>query len=179
MKYRKPAYFTALAASAALTLAAAAACSAPQETDPTSLPSVPSPTETVVTTPPAPPADQSIPLGQTATTEKGLDVTVTPAGTGVDSYTSKPYTDYTISVTNNTGANFDPVLISTSVNYGAAGTPATAMFDLIRIPQPYFKGVILPGGTQTVTQTYDVPAGEPVVISVTPSWDDSPVTFTG
>lgn len=177
MKYTKPAYFTALAASAVLTASAVAACSTPTEST-----SPPSPVETTISEPAPPtttPTSATTPLGQTATTEKGLAVTITPAGSGVNDYTQIPYTDYTVSITNNTGENFDPVLVSTSVNYGAAGTPATQQFDLQRVPQPYFKGVILPGGTQTVTQSYDVPVGEPVVISVTTSWEDSPVTFTG
>lgn len=178
---RTTSYFAALAASAAL---AVAACTpTPPQSDGTpTLPPPPAPTEEVITDPaPDPTAlePQSAPLGVTATTSKGLDITVTPAGTGVQQYTGTAYQNYTVAVTNGTDTQFDPALVSMVVNYGPEGIPASQVFDYQNNATPYFQGIILPGGTQTVTQSYSVPEGQPVVITVTPSWDDSPVTFIG
>lgn len=190
MNRRRVTYFSSLAAAGAIALAA---CGTPADTPQSQ------PVETVTVTPTpeptvtdwAPPTDyqlpdtdpglmaEATPLGSPATTDKGLQMTVTEGGTGVTEYTGIAYTDYTFELVNNTGQNFDPVSVTMNINYGAAGTPASQQFDLMRNPTPYFRGVILPGGTQTITASYDVPAGEPVVISVVPSWDDSPMVFVG
>lgn len=190
MNRRSVTYFSSLAAAGALTLAA---CGTPAET----VQPEPAPTVTITTTPTPEPtvtdyqeyfeypdtdpgltADPT-PLGTPATTDKGLQLTITVAGTGVDEYTGETYTDYTFELVNNTGQNFDPVSVTTNVNWGAAGNPASQQFDLMRNPTPYFRGIILPGGAQTITAAYDVPPGEPVVISVVPSWEDSPMVFIG
>lgn len=178
MNLRKTSYFSALLVAGAL---AVTSCGAAADSDPSpSLPPIPSPSETMIVDPvPTETQLNPTPLGQTATTESGLAVTVTPAGTGFDDYQMKPYTDYTITLTNNTAANYDPAMFMMNVNYGAAGLPASQVFDLGRVPTPYFKGVILPGGTQTITQSYDVPDGETTVISVTTTWEDGPLVFTG
>lgn len=176
------AYFLSLAAAGALTMGA---CSQVADTTEPTAPPEPTITEYFPTDPgitetpsPTPTTADTVSLGGTATFDTGVAVTITPAGEGAD-YAGRAYTNYTVSVTNGTATNFDPTGVDLTVNYGAAGTPATQVFDLSVNPTPYFQGVILPGGSQTITQSYDVPTGEPVVISVRPDYMSEPAIFTG
>lgn len=177
MNLRKTSYFSALLVAGAL---AVTSCSAVSESEPSPNVQLPTPSETMIVDPvPTETQLSPTPLGQMATTEKGLAVTVTPAGTGYDDYLMKAYTDYTVTLTNNTAEPYNPSAFMMNVNYGVTGLPASQVFDLGRNPTPYFQGVILPGGTQTITQSYEVPEGESTVISVTTAWEDGPLVFTG
>lgn len=180
MTRRKSLYFASLAAAGALAVGACAAPTGSPEPDPSET-TVIDPAPPTFPEPPAPPTSSSepTPLGGTHTYDNGLAVSVSLAGDGFDTYTGEPYQKLTFSITNGTAENFEPALVSMTVHYGAAGVAADSHINLEAMPTPYFTGVILPGGTQTITSGYEAPAGEPLVVTVTPSWDHGPAVFTG
>lgn len=179
----KTTYFLSLAAAGALTLGACSTTASDQPVDIVTVTPTEGPTITDYwpeTTPePTPTSAPPASLGDVHTYDNGLQVSVVYVGQGFSEYSQQAYSNYDVIVWNGTSETYDPSAVSLTVNYGAAGTPASQVFDLSVNPNPYFQGVILPGGMQTVRQSYTVPEGEPVVVTVTPDWDTETVVFTG
>lgn len=189
MNRRRALYFTSLAAAGALALGAcgnAASDPAPTETvtvGPTATAPSPAPTYTPPTDyqspPPAGPA--VLKLGETYTGPNGIQITVEDAGAAVQSSDGTPYSMYKTTLTNTGTTPWDPSGVWATVNYGAAGTSATPVYDYANpdLGDNYFDGILLPDGTQTQLAGYTVPPGEPVVITVSAGWDLSKaVVFT-
>lgn len=179
MNRRRITYFSSLAAAGALALAA---CATPADTV-----SQPEPAETVTVEPtPEPtvtdywPTDEPLngggnsleiqPLGGTVNMPDGLVVTFTETGTGLTPVDYKPYTTYSMSVYNGGTTPYTPA-VSTTLNYGPDGIPATQVISVDQFQT--FQGVIPPGATQTVSQGWLMPEGSEVVVTVSTDYASS------
>ncbi|MEJ2862746.1 DUF4190 domain-containing protein [Actinomycetospora flava] len=135
-------------------------------------------------TPPAAvaaPATSAVGFGQTFTYADGLAVTVSePTSYDPSSYaagnTNPHALKMTVRVTNNTGAAFDPTLLTVSMTTG--GAPASQIFDTEMGMAP--QNQLQPGRSMTYDVAFSTTAdsGE-AQVDVVPSFDHEHAVFTG
>jgi hypothetical protein len=129
----------------------------------------------------AAPATTAVGFGQTFTYADGLAVTVSePSRYRASSVAAGDVTPYaykaTVRVTNNTGAAFDPTLLSVSMTTG--GAPASQIFDTKMGLAPHNQ--LQPGRSLTYDVAFSTTAnsGE-AQVDVVPSFQHDHAVFTG
>lgn len=123
-------------------------------------------------------------FGKTWIYDSGIEVTVKQAGgaeaseyaAGVEE-TGGHYGLYEVTIANGTDEILDPSMTNVEVNYGDSGSPASRVFD--EGLDDFFQGKVLPGKSQTITEGYAIPAGEDVIMSVTPDFSHDDAIFVG
>lgn len=107
-------------------------------------------------------------FGETIEYADGVKVTVKHTGTVTGSAYAAPESArgaeiqlFEITLVNGTADTFEPASFYYTVVHGAAGTPGEKVFDSnSNVSAGYFSGVIVPGGTQTITTAIAIPAAD-------------------
>jgi hypothetical protein len=146
------------------------------------------------TTPPSPAAKDNhnsliVKFGETITYDDKLSVTVKHAGTTTGSQYAAPEAArgaevqlFELTLTNGSDTTYEPSGFYETAVYGTAGTKAEAVFDSTNgTSTGYFTGVMVPGGTQTVTVALLIPTAElsTTVLSVQPSFKHKAAAVMG
>jgi len=147
----------------------------------------PTPDDVVTDYPPSPSdsAPAVMMLGETYTYPDGLQLTVEQLPDGVipESYgfvspeVGTPYPVFRYTITNGGTVPFDPALASQTINYGPTGTAPGQLYGVGEGLQ-YWQGAVLPGQSQSLEVAYDMPVGQDVTITFTPSFEHMPAIFT-
>lgn len=184
----------ALTAVAAATLLGLAGCSTPATKAPVAADS-PAVASQAATAPPATPAPDKkksaliVKFGETVEYADGIKVTVKHVGTAVGSQYAAPEAArgaevqlFELTLVNGTADTFEPAIFQDSAVYGAAGIKAQNVFDSGQgVSSGNFTGVMIPGGTQTITAAVLIPTAElsSTVFTVTPSFKHKAAVITG
>lgn len=140
--------------------------------------STPTPSDTGSLTP-RPDGPPVLAFGLPFNYSDGVTVNVTNLGTSYVDYGAESsggqVVELELSITNNTGAAWDPAGADGTMTYGTDGVAADEVFSSENgWSGGYFTGTILPGRTATVKTAYAVPnsgAGD-LVFEFTPAWGD-------
>jgi hypothetical protein len=178
---------------AALLGLSACGVSAEKAAEATAAPAATSQAATAPSSAPAKPKENHsalmVKFGETIQYEDKLSVTIKHTGTVVASQYAAPETArgqevqlFEITLTNGSDTTYEPSGFYDTAVFGTAGAKAEAVFDSSSgVSTGYFSGVMVPGGTQTITTALAVPTAElsTVVYSVRPSFAHKAAVVTG
>jgi hypothetical protein len=89
---------------------------------------------------------------------------------------------FELTLTNGSEETYEPAGFYETAVYGKTGAKAEAVFDSANgVSTGYFTGVMVPGGTQTITVALQIPTAElpSTVFSVQPSFKHKAAVVTG
>lgn len=184
----------ALTSIAALIALAATGCSSSVQAKP-GAPESPAASSAAASAPatpstkPTPKSALIVKFGETIEYADGVKVKIEHAGSGTASAYAAPqaargaeFQLFKITLTNGTADAFDPAVFYETAVFGTAGTPAEKVFDSSQgIGSGSFSGLVVPGGTQTVTSGWQIPAAElkTTTFTVRPSFKHAQAIVTG
>lgn len=128
-------------------------------------------------------------FGETIEYADGMQVTVKHTGTVTGSQYAAPEAArgaevqiFEITLVNGTGKTFEPAGFYDTAVYGKTGVKAEKVFDSGQgVSAGYFSGIMVPGGTQTVTTALAVPTADlpTLLLTVQPTFAHKAAAVTG